>query len=230
MRGAAGRVSSSEAETSSSEPERSRPGSQHSGSVERERDTALHVGDPGSVHATTVVAERALGGRSEREDGVVVAQERDASRPAPLERRVQIEALSAHRYELGVQAVRLGGVGHDRGERVQLRDGTARRVDVDPRLEVAPAEAARSCATPPATRRASSTETADQPGRFRQGASFLNAREGPPRASTRFERNAENRAAARGWRTKRGRIRAVWQRACRGGCCHAHQREASSAT
>jgi hypothetical protein len=104
--------------------------------VDGDGEPALHVGYSGAVNAAGVVAERTLGGSTERKNRVVVAQQRDPGTSLSLERGMEVQTLSANRYELGVEAVSLHGVRKDRGEPIELLDCAAGRIDIHPGLKV----------------------------------------------------------------------------------------------
>ena len=98
-------------------------------------EPALHVGDAGPVAAVAVDAEGSGRRRARREDRVMVAEEADVRAAATLERRVQVEPRLV-RHELGVEPVALERLGERAGKRVQQLVVTARRVLVDPVLQV----------------------------------------------------------------------------------------------
>ena len=107
--------------------------------MERDRDAALHVRDAGAEAALLVAPERPGGGGSERIDRVVVAEQRDLRPARAAQPRVQVQATGSG-HELRLQPVALAGPGEQARQAVQRVEVAARRVDVDPRREVAEQE------------------------------------------------------------------------------------------
>ena len=90
---------------------------------------------PGPSSRSPVAAQRPQRGRAEREDGVVVAEQRDARAARALEHGVHVKPRG-RRDELGRQPVRRERSRDVACEQVELVDGAARRVLRDPAPDV----------------------------------------------------------------------------------------------
>ena len=115
--------------------ERPRPFGQQPSRVQRDRDAALHVGHARPVAALALPPERPCGRSAQGEDGVVMAEQRDARGARPAQRGVEREP-AGRLHELGIEPVALGLQREDAGQPVEGLEVAARRVDVDPRGEV----------------------------------------------------------------------------------------------
>ena len=86
-------------------------GGQQARRVCRHGQAALHVRDAGPDQALALASQRSPRGGAEREDGVVMAEQRDARPPGALQRRVHVQA---------------GGRGHELGTRARSRRASRR--------------------------------------------------------------------------------------------------------
>ena len=87
--------------------ERPRPFREQPSRVQRDRDAALHVGHARPVAALAVSTERPCGGSALREDGVVMAEQRDARGARPAQGGVEREP-ARRLHELGIEPIALG--------------------------------------------------------------------------------------------------------------------------
>ena len=99
--------------------ERALTGGEQARGVRGHRDAALHVGGARAEQAIALAPQRPARDRSEREDRVVVAQERDARPPCARERGVHVEA-GRRGHELGRHPVARERGRELAGEQVEL--------------------------------------------------------------------------------------------------------------
>ena len=138
------RDSSSGTETTSSRPKGRGPSASSRAVWQRDGHAAFHVRDARPVAATLVPAERPRGSGAEREDGVVVAEQRDLRLARAAQRRVQREP-AGRLHELRLEPVALGLEREHAGQPVERFEIAARRVHVHPGGEIAEQEVELGC-------------------------------------------------------------------------------------